>query len=339
GTAAVRWFGALRWADVRISSPLSWQVVGFCLLLGTAMLFARSSLRWMRRSAWAALFLAATLSVLPRGVQHPADALLVQAFDVGQGDSLLLITPDGKTMLIDAGGPSGRSRSQARTQEFDFGEEVVSPALWARGIRHLDVVALSHAHSDHMGGMAAILRNFHPNQLWVGNNPSTPAYEALLQEARRVHTSVRQLRAGDSQQLGLATIRILAPFANYRPGSDPANNDSLVLRVQFGATSVPLEGDAEEPIENRMLSEPDLQSTLLKVGHHGSVTSTSARFLARVMPQWAVISCGVNNHYGHPRPEVLRELQDAHVHTFSTDANGGVCFALDGSKAWTLPCE
>jgi competence protein ComEC len=94
-----------------------------------------------------------------------------------------------------------------------------------------------------------------------------------------------------------------------------------------------LEGDAEAPIEQAMLAEPGLSSTLLKVGHHGSVTSTQPEFLARVSPRWAVISCGLHNRFGHPRREVLNELESARVRTFSTDINGASCFRLDGKSA------
>jgi competence protein ComEC len=254
--------------------------------------------------------------------------MLMEAIDVGQGDSLLVITPDGKTLLVDGGGFGGGPRQAP--QDFDIGEEVVSPALWARGIRHLDVVALSHAHSDHMGGLPAILRNFHPDELWVGNNPRFAAYNALLDEAASLHVRVRSFRAGDALTLGDTQIHVLAPFRDYQPGPEPTNNDSLVLRVAYGATSVMLEGDAEAPIEQAMLAEPGLQSTLLKVGHHGSITSTRPEFLARVAPQWAVISCGLHNRYGHPRKEVLKALQDAHVRTYQTYANGITCFRLDG---------
>jgi competence protein ComEC len=100
--------------------------------------------------------------------------------------------------------------------------------------------------------------------------------------------------------------------------------------MSYGATSVMLEGDAEAPIEQAMLAEPNLQSTLLKVGHHGSITSTRPEFLARVAPQWAVISCGLHNRYGHPRQEILDELQAAHVRTFRTDIHGITCFRLNG---------
>ncbi|MFZ0746240.1 MAG: DNA internalization-related competence protein ComEC/Rec2 [Terracidiphilus sp.] len=332
GVWVVRLFGAFAVGDFRIPAPLAWQSAAFCLLLAGAIVLARGG-RWQRRASWVALGLAAFAAVEPRPIDHPRNALLVEAIDVGQGDSLLLITPDGKTLLVDGGGFGGGPRQAP--QDFDIGEEVVSPTLWARGIRHLDVVALSHAHSDHMGGLPAILRNFHPDELWLGNNPRVAAYVALLDEAKQLHVRISNLRAGDELVLGDTQVHVLAPFRDYQPGADPANNDSLVLHLAYGATSVMLEGDAEEPIEQAMLTETGLESTLLKVGHHGSVTSTRPEFLARVAPQWAVISCGLHNRYGHPREEVLEELQTDKVRTYSTDINGIACFRLDGKT--TVP--
>jgi competence protein ComEC len=329
GTWLVHIFGSLALGDFRIPAPLIGQSAAFCALLSVAMVLARGT-RWQRRAAWAALLLAAIAAVAPRPIQRPHDALLMEAIDVGQGDSLLLITPDGKTLLIDGGGFGGGPHQAP--QDFDIGEEVVSQALWSRGIRRLDAVALTHAHSDHMGGLPAVLRNFHPAELWVGNNPRVGAYNALLNEAADLHIRVRSLRAGDALQFGNTQIAVLAPLSDYQPGAEPSNNDSLVLHVVYGATSVMLEGDAEAPIEQAMLAEPGLQSTLLKVGHHGSITSTRPEFLARVAPQWAVISCGLHNRYGHPRQEVLEALQAARVRTFSTDINGASCFNLDGKS-------
>ncbi len=332
GVGLVRLFGSFAFGDYRIPAPLLWQSAAFCALLAAALVLARfavsSAYRWPRRMAWAALLLAAFAAVAPRPIQHPDNALLVEAIDVGQGDSLLLITSDGKTLLVDGGGFGGGPRQAP--QEFDIGEEVVSHALWSRGIRHLDAVALSHAHSDHMGGLPAVLRNFHPNELWVGNNPRTEAYNALLGEAAGLHARLRTLQAGEAFALGSAKVAVLAPYPDYQPGPEPNNNDSLVLRVAYGATSVLLEGDAEAPIERAMLAEYGLESTLIKVGHHGSITSSSPEFLARVVPQWAVISCGLHNRYGHPRPEILEELEAARVRTYRTDLDGATCFRLDG---------
>jgi competence protein ComEC len=329
GVGLVHFFGSLTLGDLRIPGPVPGQSLGFCALMALAMLLAHGG-RWRRRGAWAAMAAAAIVVVVPRAVDHPHDAMLVEALDVGQGDSLLVIAPDGTTMLVDAGGFGGGPRRA--TQDFDIGEEVVSPALWARGIRRLDVVALSHAHSDHMGGMPAVLRNFRPRTLLVGDNPLAADYEALLDEARALHVEVRSLRAGDTLTLGNTSVRALAPMPDYRPGEEPGNNDSLVLQAAYGATSVLLEGDAEAPVEQAMLNEAGLHSSLLKVGHHGSRSSSTPEFLARVQPEWAVISCGLRNRYGHPRMETLRELESAHVRTLSTDIDGAVCFELDGRR-------
>ena len=337
GVALVRLFGSMQFGDLRIPLPRPWQTLGFCLLLGSAIALAlrgwRSQARWSRRAAWAALLLAGAAAVLPPPVNRPPGAMLIQAIDVGQGDSLLLITPDGKTLLVDGGGFGGAPRLAPRN--FDIGEQVVSPVLWARGIRRLDAVALSHAHSDHIGGLPAVLRNFRPRELWVGNNPPSPAYRALLAEAAELHIRIRSFREGDAFPFGATRIHVLAPLRGYRPGAEPANNDSLVLHIAYGATSALLEGDAEHPIETGMLGEQGLGSTFLKVGHHGSATSTTPEFLARVAPQWASISCGPHNRYGHPRPQVLAELQAAHTRTYRTDIEGASCFVLDGKTAAT----
>ncbi|MGB8261363.1 MAG: ComEC/Rec2 family competence protein, partial [Terracidiphilus sp.] len=280
------------------------------------------------RLAVAALAAAALAAVLPRAVDHPRNALLVEAIDVGQGDSLLVIAPGGRTLLVDGGGFGGGPRQAP--QDFDIGEEVVSEVLWARGIRRLDVVALSHAHSDHMGGLPAVLRNFHPAELWVGDNPHLAPYDALLSEAAGMGVRVRQLHAGQALALGEAQVTALAPLSGYRPGPEPVNDDSLVLRVAWGSTSALFAGDAEAPSEQAMLAEGGLKSSLLKVGHHGSSTSTRPEFLERVAPEWAVISCGRRNRYHHPHHEVLERLEAAQVRTASTDIDGAVCFRLDG---------
>ena len=255
------------------------QSVAFCLLLAAAVLLdisvcaPRSS--WLRRAGCNGRARRRHHRCRARPIDHPRNAMEFEAIDVGQGDSLLIITPDGKTLLVDGGGFGGNPHRP--TPDFDIGEEVVSPSLWARGIRHLDAVALSHAHADHMGGLPAVLRNFHPDELWVGNNPRVPAYTALLDEASALHVHLRTFRAGDAFAFGSAQVQVLAPFSGYVPAAEPTNNDSLVLRVAYGATSVMLEGDAEAPVEQAMLAEPDLASTVLKVGHHGSATSTHPR--------------------------------------------------------------
>jgi competence protein ComEC len=327
-TALIHTFAGMRAADLRIPGPSTLAIVVFVGLLGFAIYAARLR-RFAGPACLVVLALMAAVVIWPRAIDRRAGLLEVTAIDVGQGDSLLIVTPDGKTLLIDAGGsPFGPPPGVAN---FDIGEEVVSAYLWSRGIRRLDVVALTHAHADHIGGMPAVLANFRPREIWIGNNPDSEDYDAFLAEAHKVGATIEHHVAGDNFQFGAAQVEVLAPDASYRPGPVPANNDSLVLRIQYGRTSALLEGDAESPSERRMTAEGLQHSDLLKIGHHGSRTSTTPPFLAAVSPTYAVISVGSHNLYGHPRREVLEELQSAHIRSYRTDTLGLSTFYLDGN--------
>jgi competence protein ComEC len=233
-------------------------------------------------------------------------------------------------MLVDAGGPVGSVKETAEaTSSFDVGEEVVSPYLWSRGLRRLDVMALSHAHSDHMGGMEAVMRSFRPRELWVGIDPDSEAYRALLREAAELGVTVRHFHAGDLVTWGSVQMSVLAPEAAYVNRGEPVNNDSLVLRLDYGKASVLLEGDAEASSERAMLACGRVSSvTLLKVGHHGSKTSTTEAFFQAARPVDAVISVGRGNTFGHPRAEVIARIAAARTKLYRTDEFGLTSFLL-----------
>jgi competence protein ComEC len=234
-------------------------------------------------------------------------------------------------MLIDAGGPVGGlgPLMAMRATGFDVGEEVVAQYLWSRRMRRLDVVALTHEHSDHMGGMPAVLRDFRPRELWVGLDVPSAAYADLLDEAASLGVRVRHLRAGDRLDWDGVAVSVLSPAAGYGNGGAPKNDDSLVMRMQFGKASVLLEGDAEKRSEAAMVAAGvGGPVTLLKVGHHGSATSSTEAFLEAASPKEAVISVGRENTFGHPRGDVVARFAEHGVRLYRTDMFGLTTFVL-----------
>jgi competence protein ComEC len=313
----------------RIPTPPLWVAIAFSAAL-IACALARG--RWWRTASVVAV--AATLLLL---LWHPfppeihAGELEMTAIDVGQGDCLLVLFPNGKRMLLDGGGiPAFGGRS---TTQLDIGEDVVAPYLWDRGFRSLDVIAVSHAHDDHIGGLPALVGDFRPTEIWTGTTPESPTWQAVRQQAAAVHAHIVPFQSPRCFAFGGAQIEVLAPLPDYIPNDEPKNNDSLVLRISYGRRSFLLTGDVERQIERQMLDANEIQhADVLKVAHHGSRTSSSEEFLSAVTPAFAVISDGFENSYGHPHPAVIERLEQHHADILRTDQKGLITIRTDGRR-------
>lgn len=253
--------------------------------------------------------------------QPQKSSLEVHFIDVGQADSALILC-DGKAMLID-GGNTGDS-------------SVLYTYLKKHNIKHLDYVIGTHAHEDHIGGIPGAL-----NFATVGTaySPVTDydskAFENFKKAVEKHKTSLIVPDVGTSFMLGSAKCKVLAVNT-----TDDTNNSSIVLRITYGKTSFIFTGDAEREVEQAIINrEGNLESTVLKVGHHGSETSSSYVWLREVMPEYAVISVGKGNTYGHPHDEVLSRLKDAGVKTFRTDLQGDIICTSDGKTVTFNPSK
>jgi len=311
----------------RVPDPPLWLILAFAAaLVACALLFRKQRLR--RTAVGVVLALFALLLWQPW--LHPSQTGMLEltAIDVGQGDSLLVVLPRGETMLIDGGGRLVYGRQ--RNSNLDIGEDVVSLYLWSRGIRRIDVMVATHAHQDHIGGLGAIMSNFKPRELWTGANP--PA--ELLEQARRLGIPSSEKHPARRVERSGATLEVLAPADDYA-AEKVGNNDSLVLRITYGSRSFLLTGDMERGIEARLLaSGADLHADVLKVGHHGSRTSSTQAFLDAVSPSVALISAGYENSFGHPHPDVLGRLSARHAAVLRTDLDGLVTARTDGRSVF-----
>ncbi len=330
-TGTVHTLGTSSPYDHRIAQPS----LAICVACGLAIVLMMWAARRHRALALAgvATLLATTVWIaLPRAAEAHASVMEVTAIDVGQGESLLIVAPDGKRLLLDSGGQLGFSRS-----EFDIGEQVTSSYLWNRGIDRLDAVAISHPHSDHMQGMAAIIANFRPKELWISEGADTPSTRALLETCARFGVRVTRRSTGNTWDFGGTRFEVLEAETRDEVNPRVLDDSSIVLRASFGKTSILLPGDAHKKIESQ-ISGREIRADVLKVGHHGSATSTSAAFLDAVHPRFALISVGRGNSFGHPRADVLARLAEHHVQTFRTDLFGPVTLFLDGEKVtWSVP--
>lgn len=243
----------------------------------------------------------------------PSEDLKVHFLDVGQGDSIFIELPTNETILIDA------SIKDASNKIINY--------LREENVSKIDYVFATHPHSDHIGGMSAVIKAFDIGQIYMPKAvTTTKTYENLLLTIKDKNLKIKAAKAGntiiDTDDLKLV---VLAP---NQDSYESLNNYSIVLKLTYKEKSFLFMGDAETLSEKEITG--DIQADVLKVGHHGSRTSTSQAFLNKVNPSYAVISVGLNNDYKHPHQEVIDRLEKKNIKIYRTDQNGDIIFTTDG---------
>lgn len=307
----------------RIPTPHGWTILGYYLFLGVILLRPRFRAQRPLAAAGFAVFLV-ILVTYPFSPSSPE--LKVTMIDVGQGDSILVEFPGRTRMLIDGGG--------FVDSPFDVGDKVVSPVLWRKGIKRIDILVLTHAHPDHLKGLVAVARNFRVAEFWEAVPPEGDPIHADLLNALPASTIRRQVGRGFRRRFGDASVEVLHPRADLYSGVSAADNDrSAVLRLSLRQAVFLLTGDIGAGAEREILEAAgDIHSTVLKSPHHGSASSSSAPFLERVRARDILISVGEGNRYGFPSPQVLELYERLGALVYRTDLHGAVEVSTDGIK-------
>ena len=351
-------FLALKLASIRLPHYSGFTAgiyaVYFILLLGLVVAVSKwnplrahaASSRRKRRliRIVAICFLATMLIVVlhPFSAARPDGRLRVEFLDVGQGDSALVTTPDGTTILIDGGGQPSLSWTRTDVEDGEpvfepdtrsVGERVVSEYLWSRGLDSVDYVIATHADADHIDGLSDIARNFKVRGALVARAPA--ADREFAKFAQTLHTAgvpVQMVGRGDVMQLGNVLIDVVWPPAVQIAGAPSRNNDSLVLRLRFGENSFLFTADVEKETEAALVkAELNLHTDVVKVAHHGSKTSSTSDFVAAARPTVAIISVGRHSIFGHPNKKVVERWRASGAQVMTTGETGTISVVTDGS--------
>lgn len=299
-------------------------------------------LELVQGAAWAQVIALAMIVGHPLSAGRSDGRLQVNFLDVGQGDAALVTMPDGTTLLVDGGGRPNflnRNRAPEADDQEPFardarsvGEAVVSEYLWWRGLDRVDYILATHADADHLDGLNDIARNFEVRAAFVARTPyADPEFAKFYETTTAKGIPINVIGAGDTLRFAGITVNLLWPHARENPAARSRNNDSIVLRLQFGARTILLTGDIESAAEATILEgKPELRVDAVKVAHHGSRTSSTDAFVSATQPRFAIISVGQNSMFGHPHREVVERWQNKGAEVLTTGKSGMITVTTDG---------
>jgi competence protein ComEC len=335
------WLLAWMLSVVQTVSQLPYAVLpmtpapGWCIAAYDAALLAAPAL-WRRNAhtiAIAALLLATSYVLWPPRALD--GRLRVTVLDVGQADAIVIQTPRGHALIVDAGGRLERGSQGDDSVAERVGERTVVPFLLRHGIHAVDALILSHPHGDHAGGVAPVLRHLRVGQFDDGGQRyAGHAYRDAIATAQREGVPILYPRAGMQWRTDDGvTLRFIGPSLPFIEGGNAINSNSVAFVLAYGRFRMLFTGDAGSDSEERFLREGiDLHADVLKVGHHGSAYGSSPRFIAAVAPRYAIISVGRHNLFGHPAPSTLATLQRFGARVYRTDEDGAVTVITDGAN-------
>ncbi len=317
----------LPFSSVILPTPPIWAILVYytvlCyIFLGNKRLKGLPGLNYLKVAVVAISIGIALISVL---LPKP---LRVTFLDVGQGDGAFIKTANGTKIIIDGGGSEAGTKST-----FDMGESVMVPYILDQGTKFIDIVVASHSHADHSQGLEAILRELRVGVVILPDTDGT-GFERIREICIERGIKIEECRKGDNIKVdNQTTLEVLSPMEYSRDvlAQQSLNNTSLVIKLVYKRINLLFTGDIETPVEERLLdTDHNLKSNILKVGHHGSITSSSEDFIARVNPSFAVISVGEHNKFGHPSQFVLDRLEERGIKVYRTDQSGAITFTTNG---------
>jgi competence protein ComEC len=315
------------WSTARVPPPSTIVIATYYISLAVILFAKARTARAIGGVVLVGMILVVTGGVDPSRVysRDAPQALQMTMFDVGQGESILVETPRGRRVLVDAGGaPFGGG--------VDIGARVLAPALWSKGVRALDTLLITHGDPDHLGGALDVLADFVPQRVWMGVEvPNHRPTMDIRDAAARTGIPVEFKREGEADTDGELRVRVLHPPAPDWERRRVRNDDSIVLEIVYRDVAVLLTGDISAEVEREIVPQlTHAKTRILKVAHHGSRTSSSTELLSAWRPQFALISAGRGNTFGHPAPEVLQRLEEVDAHVYRTDRDGQITLETDG---------